>query len=175
MYNLSLFNDGFTRPSFRGLFDLHRDLDRLFDQVLGERSSEMSSLTGFAPACEIEENDSHFMVSFDVPGVAKKDIQIEVRDEKLFVSGERRRASESKGATERGYGRFQRVIALPASVDVDKIEASYEDGVLTIALPKAESSKPRQIAIQDGKGSRFTRWLKEKTEPKDAKAESSAA
>lgn len=148
-------------------WDMNRDFDRLFDQLVGERMGSQNHWA-FQPASEIDETDTHFLLSFDLPGVARKDIQIEVRDEKLIVSGERVRASDAKRASERAYGKFERVFALPSDVDAEKIEASHEDGVLSIAIPKAESAKPRQIPVHEGKGSLFGRWLKDKSETKSA-------
>lgn len=118
---------------------------------------------GFHPACDIEETDAHFLVCFDLPGVSKEDVKIELEQNELSVSGERREwrqaASDtaSEDATrprsryhfaERTLGKFHRVFTLPMAVDSSGVKARFVDGVLQITLPKAEAAKPRQIRIE---------------------------
>ena len=109
----------------------------------------------FRPVVDVEETETHFMVSLDVPGVSKKDITIELRDNELLISGERK-----------SHGKFQRVLTLPTGIETDKIEAEHRDGVLTVALPKSESAKPRRIKISEGEGSFFGKFLGKAQEPK---------
>lgn len=94
------------------------------------------------PTCDISETDDHYLASFDMPGVRKEDIKIELKNNKLAISGERH-----------GHGKFERSLTLSATVDSQKIEALYENGVLNIALPKAEMAKPKTIQIQSGEES----------------------
>lgn len=143
----------------RELSLLQRGIDRLFDDMLTPFSSsnrEMDAAWKFSPACDVEETESHYMVSFDLPGIAKDDVKIEVTDNQLVVSGERKSETKEKGSrhiVERFHGAFQRVFTLPASVDAERVEANYQDGVLRIAIPKVEAAKPRRIKITEGKGS----------------------
>lgn len=134
-------------PVFMG--DLFEDFDQMFDQVLSN-----STPVHFQPGYEVTEGKNHYLISFDMPGVKKDDVKIEVQGNQLMVSAERRESKdEEKGNTlrrERTYGHFERSFVLPASINADKIEAHYEDGVLNVALPKAEATKGRHIEIQTG-------------------------
>ncbi|UOF00114.1 Hsp20/alpha crystallin family protein [Bdellovibrio reynosensis] len=121
------------------------EMDRLFTQpVYDERS--------FSPVCEISEAEEHYLLSVDLPGMKKSDIKIELVDKLLTISGERKREVSEKKETvqryEKSYGFFKRSFTIPSSVDAEKVEARYEDGVLELFIPKAASAKPRQIEIQ---------------------------
>jgi HSP20 family protein len=130
----------------KGSLDIWRGFDRLF----GERG-----LLDFEPLCDVEEDEQHFTLTFDLPGVTQDDVRVELRDNQLVVSGERKREeSEKKGTVyvaERAYGSFSRSFTLPQNVDLEKIEASFEDGVLCLSVPKADVAKPRQIPIGKAK------------------------
>ncbi len=167
MANITLFNENLT--PWRGLIDLQRHMDRLFDDVWTPQSRGLAkeSIT-FQPTGEFEESEDHYLMSFDLPGVSKKDIQIEINGNQLVISGERKQERSTKSLSERSYGRFQRLLTLPADVDAEHIEADYEDGVLKLALPKAESAKPRQIKIGETKGSFFSRLVGGKEPPKES-------
>ncbi|HEX4926244.1 MAG TPA: Hsp20/alpha crystallin family protein [Bdellovibrionales bacterium] len=118
------------------------------------------TMMGFNPACDIEEQDDHFRISVDLPGVSKDDVKVEVVDNRLVISGERKHEKKEGGRrSERYYGRFERSFMLPTAIDVDKIEARYENGVLELAVPKAESAKPRTVQIQTGKEGFLGRFL----------------
>lgn len=128
------------------------DFDQMFDHWVKNKTP---SQVHFYPACDINETDTHFLVSLDVPGLKKDDIKIEVNDNQLLVHGERKREVKKEQGEwhrhERSYGQFQRTLVLPRTIDSDKIEAQYEDGVLNIALPKTEAAKGHKIEIQSGK------------------------
>lgn len=142
------------------------EIDDVMDRLLVPMTTLKRETQGFNPACDVEETDSHYLMSFDLPGISKEDVKIEVVDNQLTVSGERK--TEQKGdknnrhMAERFYGSFQRVFTLPATIDATNVEASYKDGVLQIALPKAESAKPREIKISEGKGSLFSKLIGQK-------------
>lgn len=122
-----------------------------FERMLG---SAQEGQWRFNPSCDVEETDTHYVFSFDLPGISKDDIKIEVLDNQLTVSGERkyeRKDENNRHLVERHYGSFQRSFMLPGDVKSDNIEASYENGVLTLGVPKAEAVKPRQIKIGEGK------------------------
>jgi HSP20 family protein len=137
--------------------DVIEDFDRMVDSFL--RPTYANSLN-FPPSCDVNETENHYMVSFDMPGVKKEDVKIELRSNQLRVSGERRHEARSG----RSYGKFERTFTLPATINADKIEAHYEDGVLSIALPKAESAKPKNIEIQTGNVGFFNKLLSPKKE-----------
>lgn len=153
---------------------LRRQMDRLFENFLEPFTStggEPSMLTAM-PACDIEETEGHYLITFDLPGVSKNDLKVEVVDNQLVVTAERKREykedeKRSSHFTERYYGKFQRVFTLPAGVDAGRIEADYSDGVLKIAFPKTEEVKSQQIKIGEKKeGGFFTKLLGKKEEKK---------
>ena len=139
------------------------DVDKIMSQFLQPafNGGENQSLLNFTPAYEVDEHEDHYLISLDIPGVSKNDVKVEVVDEKLVITGERK--SEKRETEGRRYGRFygkfERTFKLPTDVDFDKIEARFENGVLELAVPKAEAARPRTIAIQNGKENFFGRFL----------------
>jgi HSP20 family protein len=131
---------------------LFSDFDHLFDSFLSPTISAVAK--GFKPAYDVIETTDHFLMSFDMPGVKKEDIKIEVQGNNLMISGERRSnpLSEGPGVRSGGqsYGKFERSFELPTSVGIERIEARLENGVLNLTLPKVEESKARTIEIQSG-------------------------
>lgn len=108
----------------------------------------------FTPAAEMSEAEEHFVMSVDLPGMKKDDIKLEMSNNILTISGERKyeKTDNSKFQRyEKAYGFFKRSFTLLSSVDSEKIEAKYEDGVLEIYLPKTQAAKPRQIEIHSNK------------------------
>jgi HSP20 family protein len=148
---LTLWNDTGLRP----LAELRRDMERLFDDFWGSPSTvrQLQTEAQFTPACEVEEEQDHYLLTVEMPGISKNDVKVEAIDNQIIISGERRqeRADKPAGAwySERRFGKFQRTFTLPAGVSADKIEAHYQDGILKLMVPKAESAKPRQIKISD--------------------------
>ena len=132
---------------WRDFGSLARTFDRSFD-----RSEDFSGI--WSPPVDVFDNEGEIVLEAELPGLKKEDIDINVEDKLLTVSGERKREKEitdnAKGVfrSERTYGSFSRSFTLPTTIAVDKINASYKDGVLTLSLPKAEEAKPRQIAIE---------------------------
>jgi HSP20 family protein len=146
--------------------DVFEDFDRIVDTFL---RPTYANTVNFQPSCDVNETKDHYLVSFDMPGVKKEDIKIEVQGTQLVISGERQREvkEEDGEATlrhERMYGRFERTFTLPATIAADKIEAHYENGVLNVALPKAEAAKGRTIQIQTGQGGFLNKLLGTKKE-----------
>ena len=100
------------------------------------------------------ERDNQLVIRADLPGLKKDDVQIELRDDSVVIQGERQeeRKEEREGfySTERTYGRFYREIPLPEGADTDEATATFRDGVLEIAIPRAEGeTRGRQLEIQD--------------------------
>ena len=147
------------RPD-KGLFNLQRQMDRLFDEFWSATPSTMQSQT---PACDIEETEDHFLLSFDVPGLKKEDLKIEVQDGVLVISGERKLQRENQSQrrfqAERFYGAFQRSFQLPNTVQADQIEGQYTDGVLQVAIPKVQSTQAKQVKIGEGHSHIWSRLL----------------
>jgi HSP20 family protein len=110
----------------------------------------------FVPPVEIEELDNEFMLCVDVPGVPRENINIEVRDDSLIVSGEREwernEKREGRHFTEVTYGTFYRSFPLPSNVVTEQIRADYLDGVLKVNIPKSERSQAKSIPIGDAGG-----------------------
>ena len=107
----------------------------------------------WAPTVDIEENDDSYLIRADVPGVDKKDIDVRLDHGVLSITGEKQVEKETgKGTkyhrTERYCGSFARRFTLPNTIKVDKVDATYRDGVLSLMIPKAEESKPRAIEIK---------------------------
>ncbi|MGZ3773160.1 MAG: Hsp20/alpha crystallin family protein [Pseudobdellovibrionaceae bacterium] len=102
----------------------------------------------FAPPIDLEEDENSYLVSIDLPGMKKNDIKIDCTEDVLTVSGERSREVQGERKySERPYGVFQRFFKLPSHVEVNNIKAAFEDGVLTVTLPKTAESKTRTIKI----------------------------
>jgi HSP20 family protein len=105
----------------------------------------------WAPAVDIRENKDNLILTFEVPGIRDKDVNLSITDDILSVRGERRFDYEAKEESyhrlERAYGKFERHVQLPMPVQSDKVKAVYRDGVLEVTLPKAEELKPKQIKI----------------------------
>lgn len=112
------------------------------------------NLPAFAPAADVAVSESDVLLTFDVPGMTREDLTIDLVDGYLHLRGERRRPEPMQGARlthhERPYGRFERRIALPDGIDPAAITASLDNGVLSLIVPKPERMKPRTIEIGGG-------------------------
>ncbi|MBX3040256.1 MAG: Hsp20/alpha crystallin family protein [Bdellovibrionaceae bacterium] len=135
----------------RGPWDLFREMDELFNQLNGT-STDRESQVAFAPATDIRENESGYLMAFDLPGLSEKDVKIEAKDGLLTIHGERKRETTASDAgwtrTERTFGRFHRSFSLPTDVDPKQIEAQFENGELQLFLPKSEIAKPVSVPIR---------------------------
>src|SRR5437763_7133802 len=124
------------------------EFDRLFN-TLFDRSHAAER---WVPAMDLVESEDHFLLRADLPGLGEDDVNVEVRDNALTVSGERKAEHEQREKgwyrLERQVGRFSRSISLPEGVNPDTIDASFHNGVLEVKIPKPEERKPRRIAIK---------------------------
>lgn len=137
------------RTGLRGsnLFNQFEDFFNEFDRSLYPTTGGQAAFD-FTPPMELEEDETSYLVSIDLPGMKKSDIKIDCSEDVLTVSGERIRETKGEGKyTERPYGTFQRTFTLPSHVAVNNIKAMFEDGVLKVTLPKTEESKTRTIKI----------------------------
>lgn len=129
------------REEINDLFDLPRvpNVRGLFDRPV-------------SPAIDVTEDGEQYAVICDVPGLAREDIELSLAQGVLTIKGEKKAPKRAGGARlyreETWQGKFQRTVALPSDVDPTKVTADLRDGVLTVALPKREEAKPKQIAIQ---------------------------
>jgi HSP20 family protein len=151
-----------NNQTWRPLEELRREMDKLFDEFwsVPVNSHQLSQMkAAWTPASDVEEADNHYVISLEMAGVPKDQIKVEFQNNQLTVSGERRhetkRKEEGHWYSERRFGKFQRTFTLPTGVNEEKVEAHYEDGILRVYVPKAESSKPRQITITSGSGTGF--------------------
>lgn len=134
------------------LFDLHRQVNRLFDDLIDSGPSQgMAASTGW-PQLEIEQQDNQIRVVAELPGVNEEDIDLTIEDGMLTLSGEKRsERKDDNGYSERAYGRFERRIALPSNVDDEKCSADFKNGVLTVTIPRAEEkARGRRIPLGSG-------------------------
>ena len=136
------------------LFDLHRQMNRLFDDLI--ESPAGSSGTAFTPTAwpqlEIDQQEDQIRVVAELPGVDEKDVDLTIEDGVLSLSGEKRSERKAEGGySERSYGRFERRIALPSNIDEDKCAADFRNGVLTVTIPRAaEKARGRRIPLGQG-------------------------
>ncbi len=134
---------------FRELAQLQGEMGRLVNGLF--EGQGRGAQQQWVPSLDVWETDTELVYAFDIPGVPEEDIQIEVHDDTLTVSGERARETTEQGDRfyrfERRYGSFGRAVGLPAGIDDSKIEASYVDGVLEVRVPKPEEAKPRRIQL----------------------------
>ena len=125
-----------------------RFFDRFFDEF---DFPELTDQKQWLPKVDVSETDDHVVVRAEVPGMDKKDISITMSEGILTIQGEKKHEKEEEKenyrVVERRYGSFSRSLRVPRGVDADKIEASYKDGVLKVAIPKSESEKSRKIEI----------------------------
>ncbi|HYZ73817.1 MAG TPA: Hsp20/alpha crystallin family protein [Chthoniobacterales bacterium] len=131
---------------------LRDELDRLFDGSFGPVFRTPGSFSRWAPALDLYQDKDHFTVVAELPGLKKEDIDLSLQNGVLTISGERKQ--EKKGEegyrNERFFGRFQRSVTFPTSVDGNKVKATYQDGILKVVLSKSEEAKPKQIEVSVG-------------------------
>jgi len=135
---------------------MNHQMRSLFAQALGQRQGAAASSTqaAWAPALDISERKDAYLVTVELPGVKLDDLQITLEGGLLTIQGERHFAADAAEQqfhrVERRYGAFRRSITLPAHVQADAIEASADDGVLLIMVPKMEEAKPKRIEVRPG-------------------------
>jgi len=128
-------------------------MNRLVNEAFRGSSEGESELgSGWYPVVDIFEKGDDLVLEAELPGLKKEDIDIRVENNVLTLRGQRKREQEAKTdgyvRTERSYGTFTRSFTLPTTVAVDKINATYREGVLTLTLPRAEEAKPKQIPVK---------------------------
>jgi HSP20 family protein len=137
---------------FREIDTLQREMNRLFDDIFTPTVQRPNG--NFAPAAEIKETEDAVHLRIEVPGMDVKDLNVEVTAEAVAISGERKSEtkSEEKGLyrSEFRYGKFQRVIPMPARIDNQNVQADYKDGVLNLNLPKVEAEKNKVVKVNLG-------------------------
>lgn len=147
-HGMSLYRRPETAPS---IFNMMSEIDDLFKSWPNvDRADQDGAL--FSPEVDIDETEKHYLLSFDLPGLTEKDLNLSVTDRRLTISGERKREKETKDKkshrVERSFGRFERTFTLPETVSSEQIEAKFKDGVLEVMIPKAEKALPKVINIK---------------------------
>jgi HSP20 family protein len=142
----------------RELTSIQNEMNRLFntffDAPSGGGNGGSTPLRRWIPAMDLVETDEHFVLKADLPGLTEADVNVEVEDNVLTVSGERNAEHEDKREgyvrVERAFGSFRRSLTLPEGIDPDGVQANFDKGVLEVRIPKPEERKPRKVAIQVG-------------------------
>jgi HSP20 family protein len=131
-------------------WDLQEEFNRMWNDFGG--LTNWPQTPAYAPTMDVRETQEAFIVEADVPGMKKEDVQIEVADNVVTVKGERRSEREENQkdyhVSERTFGSFRRSVAIPGGFAGDKVAAKFENGVLTITLPKQEEKKSRKIEVR---------------------------
>ena len=141
---------------FRDLFVTQDRFNRLFNETFSRAfGDEEAPVRSWAPAVDILENEGNIVLKAELPGIDPKDVEVRVEDNTLYLKGERKFEKEVKEENyhrvERSYGSFARSFALPGSIDSEKVQAEYKDGLLTLTIPKREEAKPKTIKINVSK------------------------
>lgn len=147
---MALFRFSPERDPINALLNLQHAFDRAFEKPLGFDMG-LSGRGVFPPANIFKDAEGSHIVRCEIPGVSPEDIHIDSQDRTLTLSGKREPAASANGSfhrRERGSGQFSRSFQFPADLALDKAEASYKQGMLTIRIPKREEAKPRQITVK---------------------------
>ena len=139
----------------RELTSLQSEMNRLFNTFFDTPTAGNGApARRWVPAMDLVEHEDHFVLRADLPGLTQDDISIELQDDVLTISGERKAAHEEAGSgfyrLERATGAFSRTLTLPDGIDPDAVEASFDKGVLEVSIPKPEQRKPRRVSISVG-------------------------
>ncbi len=136
---------------FREMSRYQESIDRLMNEIMNLRREEGSLGGDFTPSCEVNEDEKNYIMKFDLPGIKKDQVKVEVDNDRLTVRAERKEEREEKTKkkylSEISYGSYVRTFTLPQTIDEKKVEAKFEDGVLIINVPKSETPKAKQISI----------------------------
>jgi HSP20 family protein len=143
----------------RGFYDLHSEMNRLFDETYGglprQGQQRAQQLTEWAPAVDVLQRDGDLVVRAELPGVRPEDVDITLENRVLAISGERREEQEEQRGgyyvRERRHGSFRRSMTLPEGVDEDRVRARYDNGVLEVTIEGAAAARePRRIQVESG-------------------------
>lgn len=143
-----------TTDITRDLDTMQKRMNRLFNDFFGGREGDGDELMlgSWHPAVDVVEHDESFVIEAELPGMKKDDIKISIANDVLTVRGEKKFEKEDKKKnyhrTERAYGSFSRTFPLPGNVKPDKVDAEFNNGVLTVTIPKSEEAKPKQIDVR---------------------------
>ncbi len=139
------------RPELTSWPLLRNDMDRLMDSFFGDSSRGSDDETMLSPSLDVAETDKEFSVRVELPGVKEENIDVSVADQMLTIRGEKKEESEQNEKnfhrSERRFGSFQRAVELPQNVDAEKVTADFNNGVLSIHIPKTATAAARKVKI----------------------------
>ena len=139
----------------RELDSIQGEMNRLFDGFFGSRSAGRNGATSrWIPPMDLIERGDEFVVRADLPGMAEEDVAVEIKDQVLTISGERKAEREQEGESyyraERAFGGFTRTLTLPDGVEPDAVKARFAHGVLEVRIPRPAERKPHRVQISGG-------------------------
>jgi HSP20 family protein len=144
-----------TNPSANPFGFLHREIDRLFEDFTRGIDAGGQAQVNLVPSIDVTETEKEIVITAEMPGLERKDVEISVEDDVLTIRGEKKVESEQDDKnknyhlTERSYGVFYRVLQLPPGVDPSKIQATMSNGVLKITIPKPARSEAKKIEVKE--------------------------
>jgi HSP20 family protein len=138
---------------FRDLMSIQNELNRLFGRTYGGGEGGTGSAGSWVPPLDVFESTDKYVVAVELPGIEPGDVEVAVEDSSLTIKGQRDffykdAADDAFRRIERRYGQFTRTLTLPSTADVEKVDAKFDKGVLTIEVPKREEAKPRKITVK---------------------------
>lgn len=137
----------------REVDSLQSEVNRIFDSFFGNGAGDVRARR-WVPAMDLVETDDELVLRGDLPGLDRDDVNVEIKDGVLTVSGERKAEQKDRSEgfyrVERSFGSFSRSLSLPTGVDADKVSADFDKGVLEVRIPKPEERKPHRVAIGAG-------------------------
>ena len=141
-----------TRKPMRNLFNLHKEMGRLFGDLLSSQDNEGNTENAsWMPTVDISETENGFEIHAELPGVNESDVNVSLTDNLLTIKGEKRTEEKTDNKNfhrvERRYGSFQRSFTLPRQVNTAEIKAGFKDGILSLSIPKTEEAMPTEIQI----------------------------
>jgi len=140
--------------SFQTLRRLNSALDEAFGTWPFQQAESGTITSAWHPAVDVSEDNDAVKIVAELPGVKPEDVKLSLENNVLTIRGEKKQEAEDRGDRvyryERSYGSFERAFVLPSTVDGEKISADFQDGVLTVAVPKAERARPREIPVRTG-------------------------
>lgn len=138
----------------RHIMNLKEDIDRFYDEFFGGVEEERPSAGRFNPPVSIEETEKEYILTAELPGLDKDDVQITYQNDQMIISGEKKEPEASKSGAfhrqERRFGAFNRSFTISKKIKADKIDAGFKNGLLTMIMPKAEEARAKEIKINIG-------------------------
>jgi HSP20 family protein len=139
---------------FQSLRHLSNALDEAFNSWPSAQDENGAITSSWYPACDVLEDKESVKIVVELPGLTPEDVKLSLENNVLSIRGEKKQQAEERTERvhryERSYGSFERSFALPTSVDSDKVSASFQNGILTVTVPKAERARPREIPVRAG-------------------------